>query len=226
MKPSTSTASCASFRSARISGDCNKVRSLLKAATNASGSSARITPRLPDNATGLTTAGYRIERATVPRIRSDRRRDEPGHRKACGLEPLARALLVPGDRRCLGRVPRHSEGVGGARPDHRRPVADDQDAIERAGAGGREDLGDGGRLVMEPDGNRLVAPRIFDHVAPIGGEHQVNAQPLGRLTKRTRLVSRRRGQNEDATHDSGFKGSSRVQGFGSKILEPRTLNSP
>ena len=66
-------------------------------------------------------------------------------------------------------------------------------------------------LVVEPDRNRLVAPRILDHVTAIGGEHQLDAEPLGRLAERARLIPGRRRQQENATHDA--RDSVTVAGF-------------
>ena len=42
---------------------------------------------------------------------------------------------------------------------------------------------------METNRDRFVAPRIFEHVAAIGGVHQIDAEPLRRFAERARLIS-------------------------------------
>ena len=170
------------------------------AAKSGRGSSARITPRLPDSATGLTTHGNASDLASARGFASIATATKPRHRQTGVAKPLARALLVARDRRGLGGWPGSPSASRDARGDHRRPVADREDAVERRARAAATIAADRAVFVVEPDRNRLVPPRILEHVAPIGREHQLDAEPLGRLAERARLISGRRRQEENARH--------------------------
>jgi hypothetical protein len=76
--------------------------------------------------------------------------------------------------------------------DDRRPVTEGNESIESAGPRGVDDRLHRSILVVEPDWNGTVLPRILEHVAPVGREDQLDAEPLGRFTERARLVPGRR----------------------------------
>ena len=87
---------------------------------------------------------------------------------------------------------RQPERLHDPRADQRRPIADDEHAVDGTSAGSVENRRDGRVLVVKPNRNRLVLPRIVELVAPIGREDKIHAKPHGRVTKRPRLVTRRR----------------------------------
>ena len=192
MNPSIRMRSCASFRSARTSGRRRSARSRSNATRNSCVSSARITPRLPDNATGLTTHGNASDFASSRGFASIRDGEKPRHRQTGGAKLLARALLVARDGSGPGRMDGQIERLTGPRGDHRRPVAERNQSIEPASPRRVDDRRHRSILVMEPDRNGAVLPRILEHVAPVGREDQLDAKPFGRFTERARLVPGRR----------------------------------
>src|SRR5919197_2280867 len=86
--------------------------------------------------------------------------------------------------------------------DHRRAIADDEDGVNRPPASRIDNRVYRARLVMEANRNRVVLPRVFEHVAAIGREHELDAQTLGRLTKRARLITRCRREQQHPWHES------------------------
>src|SRR5437899_6390550 len=80
------------------------------------------------------------------------------------------------------------------------PVADHQDAVDRAGARSLENRLDRRLLVIETDGNRPIAPRVVEHMAAIGGEHELDAEPVSGVAERARLIAGRGGEKEDTGH--------------------------
>ena len=131
MNSSTRISCSLPVRSARISGRDSNVETRSNAATSASGVSTRITPRLPDNDTGLTTAGYlarldtSIGSASTVAAMIARRR-QPGLR-----HPLARQPLVRARPRRVRRMPRKTQRLGDTRGEHDRPIADRDHAVDR-----------------------------------------------------------------------------------------------
>ena len=202
MKPSTSTRSRVSLalgphvrRIAAGPAAGGKRRRAL------SRSSTRITPRLPDSASGLTTQGNETEAASSRgSIAIDIGRNQ-GTGRPSGTQTLARQQLVARGRGCGGGMTRQPEPFLHARRDHRRPIADGEHAVKRTRPGQLENRPRRRRLVREPDGNRPVPPRILEHVAAIGREHQIDAETLGRLTERARLISGRRGEEKNSWHE-------------------------
>jgi hypothetical protein len=51
---------------------------------------------------------------------------------------------------------------------------------------------------MEPHGDRAVAPRVVELMTPIGGEYNLDPQPLRRLIERAQLVPRCGGEEQDS----------------------------
>ena len=138
MNDSTSAASCAASRSARMSGDSMSVRSRSKAAPNSRASLTRMTPRLPESASGLSTAGYVVAAASGARIVEQRDSLELRRRQTGALERLACLQLVPaavGGRRWIpGQAKRGVE----VRGQQRGPVADGKDRVGTLRRAGRD----------------------------------------------------------------------------------------
>ena len=86
----------------------------------------------------------------------------------------------PGPPASLGRSPTASTPLIGAR----RGVGDDR--LDR-------DV-----FVVEPHGDGAVAPGIVQLVTSVGGEHQLDAQPLGGFVERAQLITGRRGEEKDS----------------------------
>ena len=79
----------------------------------------------------------------------------------------------------------------------RRLIADGKDAIERASRSkGLEAV----RRIVELNGHRVIAPRIFEHVTAIGGEHQFESQALGGLGEGVYLIAGGGGEQQYAGH--------------------------
>ena len=91
-----------------------------------------------------------------------------------------------------GGMPGQAETLRDACADDRRPIADHKQAIDRTGGGGLQDRRHRRVLVVEPNRNRGVPPRILDQMTPIGREDELRANPVRRVSKRTRLVAGRR----------------------------------
>jgi hypothetical protein len=140
---------------------------------------------------------------------------ETGDRQTSRLEALAGVLLVPGGRRRLYRMTREPERFTDPGGNYGRAIADNNDASKRMGPSLLQNVGDGRLFIMKPDRNRLVAPGILNHVAAIGGEHQLHAKTLGSLTKRPRLVPGCRSQKENSQISlisSGFGSAQQYHG--------------
>ena len=201
MNPSTSAVSCASLRSPRMSGACSSDRSRSNAATSAGSSSARITPRLPDSATRLDDA-RKVDAAAASADRAEQiDRAEPGHRQAGVAQPLARQQLVARGGGAAGGMPGRPSASQRRAP--RSPSAGRRRRARRRSASRprpRAIASTDARLVVEPDRNRRVLPRILEHVAPVGGKHQIDPEPFGRVAERPRLISGRRREEKNSTH--------------------------
>lgn len=128
----------------------------------------------------------------LARIRVDSRGEKPRHRKTGVAKPLARALLVACGCSRPGGMDGEIERRGGSRGDDRRPVAKGNDSVEPTCPRRVDDRLDRSVLIMKPDGDGAILPRIFQHVASIGREDQLDAKLLGGVTEGTRLIARRR----------------------------------
>jgi len=122
-----------------------------------------------------------------------RTRKKPRHEKPGGAKAFARQLLVTSGHGCFRRVPRQPQRLRDARGDHRGPVANGHDAIERLRLRDVDNRRDRCVLVVESDRDRLVLPRILDEMTPIGRVDKLHAEALGRLAKRPCLVACRCG---------------------------------
>ena len=90
------------------------------------------------------------------------------------------------------RMPRQAEALGDARGDHRRPIADDEQAVDRPGSGRPRIAVHRRVLVVEPDRNRGVLPRILDQMTAVRREDELHAKPSRRLAERAGLIAGRR----------------------------------
>src|SRR5687768_12846278 len=95
-------------------------------------------------------------------------------------------------------MPRQSECLPDASREHRRPVANRHDAVDRCLTTRSTHRLDRPRLVVEAHRNRLVPPGIVDAIAPIAGKHQTNTQRIGRFSERPDLIPRRRRNQKDS----------------------------
>ena len=123
--------------------------------------------------------------------------DRPRERTRVPGRPASRrrsrvSSLCRGRGRALDGMPRQPELSSDAGRDDGRPVADDDQAVERPGGSRLEDGGHGRVLVVEADRNRVVLPRILDQVTPIRREDEFDPEPRGGVTERARLVAGRR----------------------------------
>ena len=119
-----------SFARARMSGDLQSDRSRSNAATSAGSSSARMTPRLPDSASGFTTHGKSTgssERGIGGEIDRATNQGPAGRPRAAARasRSLLRAIVAAGDG-----VPGRPS-ASHARRDDGRPIADRQHAVDR-----------------------------------------------------------------------------------------------
>ncbi len=153
---------------------------------------ARITPRLPDSATGLTTQG-KLDGVTAAGSSpggsvKNQGTGRPASRRRSRVSSLFRATLRrPADAR-------QAERFRDSRADHRRPIADDQHAVDRRGLRRFDDRRNRrGLLVGEADRDRIVLPRVFEQMTPIGREDELHPEPLRRFAEGARLVAGRRG---------------------------------
>ena len=76
---------------------------------------------------------------------------------------------------------------------------------------------DGAILVVEAHRDGGVLPGIVEHVAPIGREDELDAEPLGRFAEHARLISGGGGEEKNAGH-----GHSRAEGEGQQGKGPHT----
>ena len=81
-----------------------------------------------------------------------------------------------------------------------RTVADRDDTVERARLRGLDDRLERGIFLMKANRYRIVAPRIIELMTTICREHQLNAGASGRIAERAKLISGRRGQDQDSGH--------------------------
>ncbi len=166
----------------------------------AAGSSARMTPRLPDSTSGLTTQGNGTSsrRRRVERRRHRARpRRRAGRRRACRSRNrrLSRLARAPSTW-CHGTP----AALGDQRRQHHRPVADRDHAVEsRPRRARRAPRRTRRRLRRGSARDGPVAPRIVEVIAAIGGQHQLDAERGRRLVEAARLVAGRRRAQQHAT---------------------------
>ena len=169
-------------------GRRSSARSRSNAATSSASSSTRITPRLPDSASGLTTHGKRDRSAELPR---DRRRcgtvDEPRDRQTGVAQPFALSAAC-----CARPSPRPADGPGRPSPSRTRAAI----TVGRSPTARTPSIG----LVRAPRSmivavdsdsswNRIgiarSLPGIVEHVAAIGRE-DADRRRAARPPRRTR----------------------------------------
>ena len=97
----------------------------------------------------------------------------------------------------MRRIARKSEPLGHPGGENRRTIADREHAVK-----GRppDDLLERRRFVVEPDGDRAIAPRVVELLTPIRGKHELDAQLLGGIVERPQLIAGGRREKEDSSH--------------------------
>src|SRR5437764_10148496 len=133
----------------------------------------------------------------------DGNRRKPRDGQAGVTQSLARSEFGPGDRGRLRRVARESERPRDMRGNHRRSIADDEqapDGVIRLLARGGKNRVNRRALLVKADRDGAILPRVLEHVAAIRREDELHPESLGGLAERTRLVSRRRREQEYAFH--------------------------
>jgi hypothetical protein len=98
---------------------------------------------------------------------------------------------VTRDCSAFGGMPWQAERVRDPRANHGRPIAYDQDPVERPRARSTDDRRHRSVLLVKANRDGLVLPRIVEHAAPIGREDELHSKPLGCFTERARLISSR-----------------------------------
>ena len=134
-----------------------------------------------------------------------RGREKPRHEQVAVAQTLARQQLVARDGRGHRLMAREAQRLAHHRRDRRRTIADDEDAVDGIRAGALENGLDGTILVVEPHRDGGVLPGILEHVAPIGREDELDAEPLGGFAEHARLVSGGGGEQKDATHHTRLR---------------------
>ena len=61
---------------------------------------------------------------------------------------------------------------------------------------------DRGDLLMEPNGDGAVPPRVRELVAAVGRKHELHTEPFGRLAEHPRLIPGRRREQKNSSHVS------------------------
>ncbi len=92
----------------------------------------------------------------------------------------------------IGRMKRQSEGFGGVRRQHGRPVADGRDAIALQAA----ERFDGFRDAVELHCDGVVAPGIVQMAAAVAGERELRPRAPGGVGEDANLVAGGRGEKQ------------------------------
>ena len=79
-----------------------------------------------------------------------------------------------------------------------RTVTDGQHAVHRPIAKRIDNGGHRAALVVKMNRNRVIRPRVVEHLTAIGRKHQLDAEAFRCLAKRSRLIAGRRRQQEHA----------------------------
>ena len=187
------------LRIARTSLRESSASSRARAASSSAGEFARITPRLPESPSGLTTHGKRTRGSCAADAGVGARHvEEPGHRQAGRSQALARQPLVCARGRRFRRVARKAEGPRRARREDDGTVAHGKDAVNRPRARRVHDRLQRRVFLVKAHRHRGVAPRVVEAMTPIGGEDQVDPRSLGGFAKRAELIAGRRGKDQDS----------------------------
>ena len=161
------------------------------------GSSARMTPRLPDSTSGLTTHGNGTSSRPPTSTPIDTVRDQgpgrPASRMRSRNSRLSRLARAPSTW-CHG-TPRRS-ATSAATTTGRSPTAMTPSSLRCPS--GVEHGRTRRRFVVEAHRNRPVAPRIVEVIAAIGGQHELDAELGGRVVEAARLIARRRRAQQHA----------------------------
>src|SRR5262245_9374289 len=126
--------------------------------------------------------------------------NECGNGQTGSPHALARAQFVGRGRRSLRRMPRNAQRLRRTGGDDRRPIADNEEAVERAIGGGRENGGDRRVLVIKADRDGAVLPGVVNQVAAIGRKEEFDAKASRSLAEGSRLITGGGRQDEDTRH--------------------------
>jgi hypothetical protein len=83
---------------------------------------------------------------------------------------------------------------------HRRSIADHEQSVNGLALEGGHDDVSRPRLLVIPDGNRPITPRILQLIASIGGVDQLDSQLLRRLGEHAGLISGGRCEQQYSFH--------------------------
>ncbi len=65
---------------------------------------------------------------------------------------------------------------------------------------------------VKPQRRRTVSPRVVEHVAPVGGQDEIEAQPLRRAIKLAHLITGLRRDQENPASHTGSGSAQQYQG--------------
>ena len=192
---------CASSRSLRMSGDRSSRARRSNAQTKSLARSTRITPRLPDSASGLTTDGEGAVRRERRRIVGNRDVEKRRRQQTRGLEGAPARELVPARSNRRRRIAGQSERLGDAGGQNRRPIADrDDPVVDACRSQAAITASTDAASSQKRTGIARSDQGSLELIAPIAGKDDPHAELLGRLAKRSDLVARRRRQKQDVLH--------------------------
>ncbi len=130
----------------------------------------------------------RILGAPSGRVRPIGERDalELGHKQSGGSKLFARQKFIAAREDRVRRIVGNPHELGGEGGDISRTVPHRDDSVH---FGFRRDGASRAFRIFEAQRQRVVSPRIVEHVASIGGERQLKAQTFGRLGEDTGLIA-------------------------------------
>ena len=160
-----------------------------------------MTPRLPDRAAGLTTAGSRwaVRANTVASGTASSTASKAGTCETIVAEPLPRFHLVTASLDRIRRVPFDTEPPRRVCGKHSRPIANRDHAVGRH----RQRLLEGAerlRQLVEPHRDRAIAPGILKTIAAVGRDPQVDTKRGRGVVERANLVAGRGRKEKNAPH--------------------------
>ena len=166
-----------------------------------------MTPRLPDIAKGLTTAGYDNASEISRGVVGQRNRPERRHREAACQQGAAALEFVAAGQGGAARIAGEPECFVYSRGNRHGTIAHRDHAVRRMLAEAIDDSLDRSELVMKTDRNRLVPPRIVELIAAVARKDETHAEFFGRLAERANLIAGRR-RNDETTRRQTSRRSS------------------
>ncbi len=200
MNVSTSTTAVSGSRSARMSGWASSRLTRAQARWSAVGVSARMTPRLPESATGLTTTGPRslhAARSCSDAITPKSGTGRPASRNRCRVRSLLR-LACAAACECHGR--RRASATAAASVAGRSPTARTPSsglASAKAAMASTASAGSWKRTAIARSRHGSV-----ELIAPVGRQLQLDPEGRGRLVEGADLIAGGGGEQENAQYSS------------------------